>query len=77
MCKYCENYYSGDSFFPIHSQTIAVGIFGRVSVESYIGKTDAGNPALIVGVCPSNGMAVEQQKTIRYCPMCGNRLIKD
>ena len=41
-----------------------------------ISKTEAGNSTLTVGICPSNGMAIEQQKIIRFCPMCGKEFTK-
>lgn len=74
MCEYCENFYTGDTFNPINSMRRDMDIFGKIFIETYISKTDKGNPALTLGLCPSQGVAVEQQKIIRFCPMCGKEL---
>ena len=74
MCEYCENFYTGDTFNPINSITESVGIFGKIFVETYVTKTGEGNPALTLGICPSNGMAIEQRRIIKFCPMCGKEL---
>ncbi len=76
MCKFCNARDNDDgknnADNPIFDRFINVGFFGDVRVWGMIEFID-NEDILCIGIQSDNGVVVDN-KSIKYCPMCGRKL---
>lgn len=72
MCKYCENVRTGDDYCPIISTELPFGILGDIWFDVVLVGNMQKDPAISLQY--QDG---EERVKIKYCPMCGEKLVEN